>query len=329
MERTLLILLPTATVGLVLGKGGQFFKYMSHISGTTMHLQSYEDMPSGSKERVMYISGTHESIRVAIQVLMLRIQKNTSNNVDETPTEDNPCGFKTTVNWIIPQKNAGLLIGKHGSRIRMINVHTGAWVKLSHPEETQPSLGERSVSIRGSPTAVDAAIDIIHDLVGGYRLVAPTTTFKTGILPDDDDCYRSILSMIQENVEFENEIRLNVRMRLVVLLTRSCILQDKQYCTSLPIEFPVKDVRIDNVFDSMYSTRNAHAISLSGSLESLLQTVPYISQPLMTFQRNFERWHENRRNMSPEDLQRIARAPAGCGAQDCNKSVLFSNRFGF
>lgn len=43
IEQTLIILIPTAAVGLIIGKAGQFLKYIGHISGAQLRLQAFDD----------------------------------------------------------------------------------------------------------------------------------------------------------------------------------------------------------------------------------------------------------------------------------------------
>ena len=73
-DRTLVILIPTNAVGLIIGKGGQFLKYVGYVSGAALRLQSFEEMAHGIQERAVFISGDAFQIQSAVQVILQRLQ---------------------------------------------------------------------------------------------------------------------------------------------------------------------------------------------------------------------------------------------------------------
>jgi len=173
MSKAVLILIPAAAVGLLIGKAGQFIKYIGHVSGATLKLQSFDEMTPGTQERVLVVMGENVSVlKCAVQVILMRLQTQhpmlyesggDNNNNNDNAIHD----AKKLVKWIIPQSAAGLLIGKQGSRIKMINDKSGAWVKLAHPEELAPSPDERFVYIRGTDETTTRAATMVQMCVGG------------------------------------------------------------------------------------------------------------------------------------------------------------------
>lgn len=164
---TLIVLIPTTAVGLLIGKGGQFFKFMGHLSGAKLYLQSFEEMVAGSRDRTLSITGTRESVMSAVQMVLQRLQAQLSEEQTEQLRRSDETLDKAVLQWIIPQSMTGFLIGKHGSRIKMINEHSGAWVKIAHPEEVPPSMGERTVYIRGSKAQTQVAVEMVQRVAGG------------------------------------------------------------------------------------------------------------------------------------------------------------------
>lgn len=88
-ERTLVLLIPTNAVGLIIGKAGQFLKYIGYISGATMRLQSFDEIMHGIQERAVFVTGHASAIIAAVQILLLRLQVplNSVSSVSEDPDE--------------------------------------------------------------------------------------------------------------------------------------------------------------------------------------------------------------------------------------------------
>ena len=171
VEQTLIILIPTAAVGLIIGKAGQFLKYIGHISGAQLRLQAFDDMAPGTRERALFVTGNAATIQSAMQIIMLRLQTQLtsaqSEQLHQHALESGTELDKLVIQWIIPQSATGLLIGKNGTRIKMINERSGAWVKIAHPEEAAPGPGERFVYIRGTSAQTACAVDIVRSIAGG------------------------------------------------------------------------------------------------------------------------------------------------------------------
>lgn len=148
------VLIPAKSVGLIVGKHGQFFQYVKHISGIeTMHLQNFEQMVQS--ERVLTLSApTMTPLRTALHMILTRLQQTQMSELD-------------FVQWVIPQAKTGLVVGKNGQTIKKINELTKAWVKIANQEEPTPYAGGRSIYIRGEEDHVKQACDMIQAIAGG------------------------------------------------------------------------------------------------------------------------------------------------------------------
>jgi len=202
-ERLLIILVPTNAVGLIIGKAGQFLKYIGFVSGALLRLQPFEEMAHGIQERAVFITGDSSQIQMAVQVILMRLQvplntvtavsvssdgtprpggrgvgdlpgstgtANDNSGVAGDPTPTPVAGgdaSQCVLQWIIPKTACGLLIGKNGSRIKMINESSGAWVKVAHHEEVGPGIGECFIYIRGTAPQTIQALSMVKEIAGG------------------------------------------------------------------------------------------------------------------------------------------------------------------
>lgn len=154
---TVMLAIPSDSVGLLIGKSGAHFKQMSEFSGAEISLQHATDILPRSAERALVITGSIESLLKAMKITLSRlgITLDTSNQREIHPEEDDLQAMSETSNrdqskprgaitkWIIPQSMCGALIGKTGQGIKKINSETGAWVKVAHNEEYSVDPSER------------------------------------------------------------------------------------------------------------------------------------------------------------------------------------------
>jgi len=93
--------------------------------------------------------------------------------------------------WIIPKSFCGVLIGKNGSRIKLINESSGAWVKIAHHEEVGPDVGESFIYIRGTAAQTAQALLMVQRIAGGRPHKTSDADSITVNVP-----YRSLRSII-------------------------------------------------------------------------------------------------------------------------------------
>jgi hypothetical protein len=306
----LIMLVPITAVGLLLGKAGQFFKYIGHISGAQLHLQSFDEMVLGSRERTLTITGTSMTIATAVYIVIQRLQ--TLDTCEKTQ-------------WIIPQGKAGLLIGKHGSRIKMINDQSGAWVKMAHPEETPPSRSERTVYIRGTALQTQMAVDMIQQIAGGRRMsdnddgepiIVPRVA-QDGILvqiPNHvskvDDLQITGIAMAAITVHdfrFKPIIKHRVSQWLQNNTTSAA---DDDMCLVILVSSQVKTYPpcYQRVNDSVHNTTDTQVLATVASLESIVvdlqQSIQIFSvrPPETLVVPPLPLKNTVRRNLSPEEL---------------------------
>ena len=352
MTLTVMMLVAASSVGLLVGKSGQFFKYMEHTSGTHMYLQSFDDMLDGSTNRTLTITGTQPAVLMAVKIVMLRLKTQLSDALE-------PSSDKVLVQWIIPQANAGLLIGKNGSHIKYINATSGSWVKISHPEEVQP-LGQRIVYVRGTVAQTKEAVTMIQEIAGGSMASLPLVVCHDAlvqildIVPDHavhvkmpqttgnalveihikDLRWKSTIQSRWEQWKFQRNTAVLEEEDGNMAPMPMCLVLLTSTSRTIPISLDaVIDIRQLN--DSVHNTCTIQALSLVGPLESILQTVqmahlwfpddaedPFLIPQLI--QQSCSRFvplaaaaapkaNTSRRNLSPDQLHQAKTANAALG----------------
>jgi transcription antitermination factor NusA-like protein len=150
-EYNLSILIPTQFVGLLIGKNGSCFRDLAKISKCRLFLQSYEDIPELSRERVLTLVGTKISVLIALRKVIELIQPCTK-SMSATGLggigssggwEMQQSDGNQIIKWVISQSDCGTLIGRGGEGIKRINELSGSWVKVAHLEDSVRGVNER------------------------------------------------------------------------------------------------------------------------------------------------------------------------------------------
>ena len=142
-EHSLSIVVPTQFVGLLIGKNGSCFRELAKTSKCRLFLQSYEDIPELSRERVLTMTGTKMSVLVALRKVIEIIQPCTKSMGSQVGTWESQADGSQIIKWVILQSDCGTLIGKLGEGIKRINELSGSWVKVAHLEDSVRGVKER------------------------------------------------------------------------------------------------------------------------------------------------------------------------------------------
>lgn len=339
MSTTVMMLVGSSSVGLLVGKSGQFYKYMEHTSGAHMYLQSFNDMLDGSTNRTLTITGTQQAVLMAVEIVMLRLKTQLSDALE-------PSSDKVLIQWIIPQVYAGLLIGKNGSNIKYINETSGSWVKMAHPEEVQP-LGQRIVYVRGTVAQTKEAVAMIQEIAGGSMASLPLVVCHDALVHIlnnvPDHAVHVKLPQTSGNPQVEIHIK-DLRWKSTIqsrweqwkLQRNTAVLENHTpMCLVLLTSrtIPIIDgldggVHVRQLNDSMHNTSTIQALSLVGPLESILHIVqmahlwfpddaedPFlipqlIQQSCSRFVPFASKFNKPRRNLSPDQLREANTAAA-------------------
>lgn len=153
------ILIPSFTVGAVIGKGGEVIKSMKKESGAHIRVSQNGKYYPTTNERIAFISGSNEQVHQVICMINEKIRT-------DKPPENKRVGNdlserKTQMKLIIPSSSAGKIIGKGGCNIKDMKEKLEVSVRIQNHEESIEGLDERIVTVTGSPESIEASASTI------------------------------------------------------------------------------------------------------------------------------------------------------------------------
>ena len=162
-EYSLELKVPNPMVGLVIGKGGEQIQKLQSQTGVHVQIAREQDMKPGETHRSIILKGNPEAVaeckRMIDEILSSRSQNTGSGSALGQPKAHTSREMEHAfiVKVKVPNSKVGIIIGKGGVTIKMIQERTRAQVQIpSGPDEDNPNL--RTLSIGGdSREAVEAA----------------------------------------------------------------------------------------------------------------------------------------------------------------------------
>lgn len=155
------VIVPRASVGIIIGKGGETIKRLANESGTKIQFKPDEN-PS-TPERCAVIQGTPDQITRATSMIWDLVQRSTGSQQQEV------CMMH------VPANKTGLVIGKGGETIKGICSESMAHVELSR--DPPPNAQEKIFVIKGTPYQIHVAQHLIRIKVGDIPPGTPTPPF--------------------------------------------------------------------------------------------------------------------------------------------------------
>ncbi|CAJ0583608.1 unnamed protein product, partial [Mesorhabditis spiculigera] len=156
------VIVPRASVGMIIGKGGEMIKRLGMETGTKIQFKPDDDQTT--PDRTAIISGTRDQIDKATQLITELVQKSMGG------------GSTDTFFMHVPANKTGLVIGKGGETIKLINNESGAHCELSR--DPPPNANEKVFIIKGTPYQIHHAQHIIRIKVGDIAPGTPVPTFS-------------------------------------------------------------------------------------------------------------------------------------------------------
>ncbi|KHN86896.1 Far upstream element-binding protein 1, partial [Toxocara canis] len=156
------VIVPRASVGMIIGKGGETIKRLAAESGAKIQFKPDEDQTT--PDRCAVIQGTTEQIAKATQFISELVNKSGA-------------GSGAEIFYMhVPANKTGLVIGKGGETIKQICAESGAHVELSR--EPPPNSSEKVFIIKGTPYQIHHAQHIIRIKVGDISPGTPVPQFQ-------------------------------------------------------------------------------------------------------------------------------------------------------
>ncbi|KAI1315987.1 hypothetical protein EDD11_010569 [Mortierella claussenii] len=159
------IQIPSAKVGLVIGRGGETIRDLQDRSGARIAVTpSPHDHSSPS--RTVTITGDDGAIERAKAF------------IEEIVSDMAPRGggyggggFQSTppVTMTVPQESIGLVIGRGGETVKQLQIQSRAKIQVQQVDPGMPPPAERTINLFGPPEAVEYAKQLIMEKVAGAR----------------------------------------------------------------------------------------------------------------------------------------------------------------
>ncbi|XP_015874237.3 uncharacterized protein LOC107411206 [Ziziphus jujuba] len=168
------ISIPNGKVGLIIGKGGETIKYLQHQSGAKIQITKDSEADPYSLTRDVELTGTSEQISRAEQLINDVITQTDAGGSASSANH----GFSSVQSGAeqfimkVPNNKVALLIGKGGETIRNMQSKSGARIQIV-PLHLPPgdTSTERNVHIDGQKEQIDAAKELVNEVISGKRLV--------------------------------------------------------------------------------------------------------------------------------------------------------------
>ncbi|KAH0977635.1 hypothetical protein GBA52_027354 [Prunus armeniaca] len=174
------ITIPNGKVGVIIGKGGETIKQLQLQSGAKIQITRDSEADLSSLTRDVDLTGTSEQISRAEQLISDVIAEADAGG--SAPPSTNQ-GFNSiqpgTEQFVmkVPNNKVALIIGKGGETIRNMQSKSGARIQVV-PLHLPPGdmSAERSVYINGVTEQIEAAKELVNEVISGKRLVNTSGT---------------------------------------------------------------------------------------------------------------------------------------------------------
>ncbi|KAI3687361.1 hypothetical protein L1987_81056 [Smallanthus sonchifolius] len=166
---------PNGRVGVIIGKGGETIKYLQLQSGAKIQVTRDMDADPHSHTRAVELTGSSESIAKAEQLIkdvLAEAESGGSGTVSRRfPGQQ---GGAEQFVMQVPNNKVGLIIGKGGETIKSMQASTGARIQVI-PLHLPPgdTSTERTVQIDGSSDQIEAAKQLVNEVISENRLRNP------------------------------------------------------------------------------------------------------------------------------------------------------------
>ncbi|CCD61630.1 K Homology domain-containing protein [Caenorhabditis elegans] len=156
---------PEKVVGLVIGKGGSEIRLIQQTSGCRVQMDP--DHQSVNGFRNCTIEGPPDQVAVARQMITQVINRN------QTGAQPGAAPGEVTEEMLIPADKIGLVIGKGGETIRIVQEQSGLR-NCNVVQETTTATGQpKPLRMIGSPAAIETAKALVHNIMNNTQGNAP------------------------------------------------------------------------------------------------------------------------------------------------------------
>ncbi|CAL1389384.1 unnamed protein product [Linum trigynum] len=176
------ITIPNGKVGVVIGKGGETIKSIQLQSGAKIQITKDQEADPHALTRDVDLTGTPDQISRAEQLINDTISEADAGAYSNSSQGSNIKQYGAEQFSIkVPNDKVGLLIGKGGETIKYMQNTSGAKMQIIplHLPPGDPTT-ERTVYINGTAEQIEAAKELVNEIVNGKRIQtsAGTNTYQ-------------------------------------------------------------------------------------------------------------------------------------------------------
>ena len=154
-EATLVMLIPETIVGHLIGPRGKCIKSLKAAADVNIHIQSEEELPPGTPERKLTITGTIMNVTRCQHTITQEVRSQLLGGMASPVMNANS---EVTLTILIPQTSVKFVIGRSGQNVRDVQERSGAHVDIQPQAEASLERGTgRRVRISGTPVACSVA----------------------------------------------------------------------------------------------------------------------------------------------------------------------------
>eukprot|EP00808_Paulinella_micropora_P017250 g32357.t1 len=161
------IAVPNDKVGLVIGRGGETIRSLQINTGCRIHIA--QDSPMYDSQRQVTLEGSQQEIDMAEEEIMRILSSRGANRPPRGPGFGGAPGGQGKEEAIIeiPNNMVGLIIGRGGETIKMLQIKTGASIQVTRDSERDTSSNMRTVRLWGAPEQIEYMKSEIEKMVFG------------------------------------------------------------------------------------------------------------------------------------------------------------------
>lgn len=148
------ILVPSYAAGAIIGKGGETIAQIQKDTGSKIKMSKANDFYPGTTDRVCLISGQPDDIKCILKFIMEKIRSRPEHQGDPDREKQ--------MKVLVPNSTAGMIIGKGGSYVKLLQETSGAYVQLSQKAK---ELQERCITVSGGLENNEKALEMILEKI--------------------------------------------------------------------------------------------------------------------------------------------------------------------
>ncbi|VDN23745.1 unnamed protein product [Gongylonema pulchrum] len=153
------MLIPSAAVGALIGKGGEAMRNLKSESGCRLQMSKNQEVYPGTNERICLVKGRIASVLKVADAILEKIREKVDSSIPTDMYDHKGIERKNEMKLVVPNTSAGMVIGKSGARIKEIREQTGANIQV-YPKAGSP---EAKVSQERIITIAAEQDDVLMD----------------------------------------------------------------------------------------------------------------------------------------------------------------------